>query len=95
MEDWGKNNKNKPEDIGKVFLGNKNLQLTKATNVWTCERTEALLGLTLTTRQTPGASVVTQEVLQSTDTALLADAKWLQKQGESVTDTREWTDTVW
>lgn len=45
-------NKDKPENIGKLFLGNTNLQLTKATNVWTCERTAALLGLTLTPGKT-------------------------------------------
>lgn len=59
-------NKNKPENTGKLFLGNTNLQLTKATSVWTCERTAALLGFTLTPRQTLGASIMTQEALQIT-----------------------------
>jgi len=71
------------------------LQLTKATIVWTCERTAALLGLTLTPRKTLWASVTTQEILQITDTSVLTDAKWLKIQGESVTRTRKWTDVVW
>lgn len=88
-------NKDKPANIRKLFLGNTNLQLTKATNVWTCERTAALLGLTLILRKMLWASVGTQDVLQITETSFLTDAEWLQNQGESVTNTRKWTDMVW
>lgn len=78
----------KAENTGKLFLGNTALQFTRANNV--CEKNRSSLGHTLAPRNFCSNT----ESLADHRYILLTGAKWLQNKGESVTNSRKWTDKV-